>query len=192
MSFTREFDRYLNDFRLRLKKLVVARGLATIAVVALGVTLLAVAAAIRSGFPDDMVIASRLFLLAAIAALIYVFVVRGRRRVGAGRPAPGFIGTSSAFLLSAGPGRLVAGSTLRESGRYAHRRGVRTSARTHARHGPGSPLADRRLVRASARRSTLAGRACPSGRKTRFRKIWTKSYTFRSAYSRHKRYGMGR
>ena len=55
MRFTQEFDEYLNQFRLRLKQLVLARGTAMISVAALVVTVVAVAAAVRNGFPDDIV-----------------------------------------------------------------------------------------------------------------------------------------
>lgn len=81
MSFTRQFDRYLAEFRLRLKQLVLARGLSILSVAALVITLVAVAAAIRNGFPDDIVIASRLVLVAALAALAWRFVFLPRRRV---------------------------------------------------------------------------------------------------------------
>ncbi len=81
MRSTQEFDQYLHQFRLRLKQLVLARGAAMMSVVALLVTLIAVATAIRNGFPDDIVITSRLVLIALLAALAYRFVILPRRRV---------------------------------------------------------------------------------------------------------------
>lgn len=81
MRFTQEFDNYLNQFRLRLKQLVLARGAAMISVAALVVTVVAVAAAIRNGFPDDIVITSRLILVAVIGVLAWRFVILPRRKV---------------------------------------------------------------------------------------------------------------
>ena len=81
MRFTREFDQYLNQFRLRLKQLILARGAAMMSVAALTVTLIAVAIAIRNGFPDDIVITSRLILIALLGTLAYRFVILPRRRV---------------------------------------------------------------------------------------------------------------
>ena len=81
MRFTQEFDQYLNQFRLRLKQLVLARGAAIMSITALLVTLIAVATAIRNGFPDDIVITSRLILIALLGALAYRFVILPRKRV---------------------------------------------------------------------------------------------------------------
>ncbi len=81
MKFTREFDLYLQQFRLRLKQLVLARGVAIMLFAALVITLVAVATAIRVGFPDDIVIASRVLLIGVLAALAYRFVILPRRRV---------------------------------------------------------------------------------------------------------------
>ncbi len=81
MRYTEEFDQYLDRFRLRLKKLAVARGAAMMSVAALGITVLAVATAIRNGFPADMVITSRVLLVAILGALAYRFVYLPRQRV---------------------------------------------------------------------------------------------------------------
>ena len=81
MRFTQEFDRYLNRFRLRLKQLILARGAAMMSVAALAVTVIAVATAIRNGFPADIVIPSRLILMAVLGVLAYRFVFLPRRRV---------------------------------------------------------------------------------------------------------------
>ena len=81
MRFTQEIDQYLNRFRLRLKQLVLARGAAMMSVAALAVTVIAVATAIRNGFPADIVITSRLILVAVLGALAYRFVFLPRRRV---------------------------------------------------------------------------------------------------------------
>jgi hypothetical protein len=107
MRFTQEFDQYLNQFRLRLKQLVLARGAAIMSIAALIVnqfrlrlkqlvlargaaimsiaalivTFAAVATAIRNGFPDDIVITSRLVLIALLGGLAYRFVILPRKRV---------------------------------------------------------------------------------------------------------------
>jgi hypothetical protein len=81
MKFTQEFDQYLSQFRLRLKHLVLARGAAITSAAALLVTLVAVATAIRNGFPDDIVIASRLILIALLGTLAYRFVILPRRHI---------------------------------------------------------------------------------------------------------------
>lgn len=80
MSSTREFERYLNLFRLRLKQLVMARGYAALLAAAFIITLVSVSLAIRQGFPDDIVITSRLILLGALAAIgWWLLFIPGRR-----------------------------------------------------------------------------------------------------------------
>ena len=83
MSKTTEFERYLGLFRLRLKQLVLARGLAVLTVTALSITVFAVFLAVRQGFPDSLVIASRLILVAALAALGYRYLIRPGREIDA-------------------------------------------------------------------------------------------------------------
>jgi len=81
MKFTEEFDQYLERFTARLKKLALARGAAMMSLAALAVTVIAVATAIRHGFPDDIVITSRVLLIAVLAVLGWRFVYLPRRRV---------------------------------------------------------------------------------------------------------------
>lgn len=81
MRFTEELEQYLDRFRTRLKKLVVARGAALMSLAALAVTVIAVATAIRQGFPDDIVITSRLLLVAILAVLAWRYIYQPRRRV---------------------------------------------------------------------------------------------------------------
>ena len=83
MTYSKQFEEYLGSFTRRLRKLVVARGAAAIAVAALAVSLLAVAAAIRAGFPDDFMITARIVLAACIGGLAYYFFILLRRRVDA-------------------------------------------------------------------------------------------------------------
>ena len=83
MSKTTEFERYLGLFRLRLKQLVMARALAILTVTALSITVFAVFLAVRQGFPDGLVITSRLILIAALAALGYRYLLRPGREIDA-------------------------------------------------------------------------------------------------------------
>ena len=83
MTYSKQFEEYLDSFTRRLKKLVVARGVAAMAVAALAVSLLAVTAAIRAGFPDDYMITARVVLAACIGGLAYYFFVLLRRRIDA-------------------------------------------------------------------------------------------------------------
>ena len=104
MTFSQQFEKYLADFRQRLKRLTVARGLAAMAVAALAITLLAVTLAIRNGFPADLMITSRLILAVCIAGLAYYFVVVLRRRIDTGaapeieQRTPEFDGRVEAYL----------------------------------------------------------------------------------------------
>jgi hypothetical protein len=81
MSSTSDFERYLGLFRLRLKQLLLARGLSILAVVALLVTLAVVTVAIRRGFPSELMIFSRLALFAGLAAIVYWRIVLPGRDV---------------------------------------------------------------------------------------------------------------
>ncbi len=80
MTSTERIDGYLNAFRLRLKKLTVSRGVAAMSAAAILITLLAVSVAIRQGFPADLMIAARLFLLATLVALFVFLIFRPNRR----------------------------------------------------------------------------------------------------------------
>ena len=83
MTYSKQFEEYLDSFTRRLKKLVVARGAAAMAVAALAVSMLAVTAAIRAGFPDDYMIWARIILAACLGGLAYYFFVLLRRRIDA-------------------------------------------------------------------------------------------------------------
>ncbi len=83
MTYSKQFEEYLDSFTQRLQKLVIARGVAAMAVAALVVSLLAVTAAIRAGFPDDFMITARVVLAACIGGLAYYFFVLLRRRTDA-------------------------------------------------------------------------------------------------------------
>ena len=81
MRSTEAIDRYLGLIQERLRRLTISRGLAAIAVVALTITLVTVSIAIRSGFPNDLMIASRLILIAAIAGIAIAMIVLPNRRI---------------------------------------------------------------------------------------------------------------
>jgi hypothetical protein len=87
MTFSRQFEEYLHEFRHRLKQLVFARATAATAIAALTITLIAVTLAIRSGFPDDLMIAARLILIGSIAAIAWHFGVTLRREIDTGAAA---------------------------------------------------------------------------------------------------------
>ena len=114
MSPTYEFERYLNLFRLRLKQLVFARGFAVLAVTALVITLAAVSFAVRRGFPQDVVVVSRLALFGALGAIFYWRVVLPGRRIQADGSAviearaPGFSGRIRTWMEIQGSGNPLA------------------------------------------------------------------------------------
>lgn len=83
MNFTAELDRYLSQFRHRLKQLAVARGMAVLAIAALLITVIAVGIAIRNGFPTDIVVASRIILIVTLGGIAYWLIVRPSRQLEA-------------------------------------------------------------------------------------------------------------
>ena len=84
MTFTELFEGYLNRFRLRLRQLTAARGAAIMAVAAITISLAAVTLAIRTGFPDDLVIVARIVLFASLVLLAVWFIVLPNRRIERG------------------------------------------------------------------------------------------------------------
>ncbi|MDX1482140.1 MAG: DUF4175 family protein, partial [Woeseiaceae bacterium] len=81
MTANERIERYLGLFRLRLQQLNLSRGVAAIAIAALAITLIAVTVAIRTGFPDGLMLTARLLLLAVILGLAIALVVLPNRRV---------------------------------------------------------------------------------------------------------------
>lgn len=81
MRPTEGIQRYLDAYRLRLQQLTTSRGLALIAIFALVTTLVAVFVAVRTGFPDDLMLGARLLLLAGIAGLAAYFIVIPNRHI---------------------------------------------------------------------------------------------------------------
>ena len=99
MNARTELNSYLDQFRERLRKLVLARGGSVLAVAALLVTLAAVWFGTRRAFADEFMLGARLVLLAilvAIAVTLFWLPLRKLRRTRAvpeiERRAPGFDG----------------------------------------------------------------------------------------------------
>jgi hypothetical protein len=88
MTFSRQFDEYLETFSRRLTRLVVARGVAAVTVAALVFSLVAVTAAARAGFPDNFMIGARIALLLVLGAVAWYLIIEPKRRVAA-EPAAG-------------------------------------------------------------------------------------------------------
>ena len=127
MSSTSDFERYLNLFRLRLKQLVMARGLAVLAGAALLITVIAVSLAIRRGFPAEIVVTARVLLFAAIAAIVYRLIVLPGRNLETDGAAeieartPGFDGRVKTWIEMQGEshplGELLAEDSMKIAGR---------------------------------------------------------------------------
>lgn len=83
MTASERIERYLGGFRDRLIRLSTWRGAAAMAVAALGITLLTVTLAIRSGFPADLMLIARLVLLGSLLALFVICIRRPRSRLEA-------------------------------------------------------------------------------------------------------------
>ena len=81
MSSRQEFEHYLGSFRHRLKQLVLVRGLTAVSIVALLITVAAVALAIRQGFPAEVVVTARVLLFGSIATIVYWLIVLPGRAV---------------------------------------------------------------------------------------------------------------
>ena len=81
MTHSEKFERYLDQFRQRMAKLVIAKGFALLATVALLVSVVAVAFAARAGFPATFMVAARLLLLATLSAVAWYYVLLPRRRI---------------------------------------------------------------------------------------------------------------
>lgn len=82
MTSTRDFEHYLERFRFRLKRLALWRGLSLLSLAALLITVIAVAVAIRRGFPADLMLIARVLLFGSLAAIALLLVVRPARRIG--------------------------------------------------------------------------------------------------------------
>jgi hypothetical protein len=83
MRVRTQLEDYLYGFRQRLKALIVARGLAVLCLVALGVTLVAVLIGTRQAFPDQLMSGARLLLalsLGAIAVALLAYPLRMLRQ----------------------------------------------------------------------------------------------------------------
>lgn len=83
MEATRQIERYLDLYRLRLKQLVAARGIAVLAIVAVTITVVTVTIAIRTGFPSELIVGGRVLLLLSLTAIAVFLIVRPNRRIAA-------------------------------------------------------------------------------------------------------------
>jgi hypothetical protein len=85
MTAQSQLDQYLESFRHRLQRLVVARAAAIVGVTALLVTLVAVYFGMRRAFAPGFVIGARTVLLVAIAAVIVALLIVPLRKIRATR-----------------------------------------------------------------------------------------------------------
>ena len=81
MKHSEKFEHYLDQFRQRMAKLVIAKGMALLATAALLLTVVAIALAARIGFPDTFMVAARLLLVATLAALAWFYMLLPRKRL---------------------------------------------------------------------------------------------------------------
>jgi hypothetical protein len=88
MNARTELETYLAEFRLRLKRLVLARGGALLAVTALVITLAAVWIGTRRAFDAEFMLTARLILLAAIVAIAAALLWRPLRKLQQSRAVP--------------------------------------------------------------------------------------------------------
>ena len=73
-TISQQLDQYLQAFRERLRKLSILKGSALLLAVLLLVSVATAWWSIRSGFANDVVILSRLLLLAATGFIAYRFI----------------------------------------------------------------------------------------------------------------------
>ena len=81
MSGITQLEGYLTAFRLRLRRLLLVRGAAAVAAVALGVTLVGAYLSVRSGYAGEVVITTRLVLLLLMAVGIVWLIVLPIKRI---------------------------------------------------------------------------------------------------------------
>tara|TARA_B100000029_G_scaffold516707_1_gene632979 strand:+ start:4359 stop:7901 length:3543 start_codon:yes stop_codon:yes gene_type:complete len=79
MIAQKKLEKYLEDFRQRIKALVMLRGAAVLSLVALVVTLTAVFIGTRQAFPSELISGARLFLIISLFAIAMILLVRPLR-----------------------------------------------------------------------------------------------------------------
>ena len=75
MSTENRLDKYLDSFRVRLKKLTLVQGVAATSVVLLVLSVLGAWFSTQSGFSGETIVAFRIFLVLALAAVIITTIV---------------------------------------------------------------------------------------------------------------------
>ena len=75
MSTENRLDKYLDSFRVRLKKLTLVQGIAATSVVLLVLSVLGAWFSTQSGFSGETIVAFRIFLVLALAAVIITTIV---------------------------------------------------------------------------------------------------------------------
>ena len=85
MTAQSQLEQYLDSFRRRLRRLVVARASAALGIAALGITLLAVYFGMRRAFDPGFVIGARSVLLIALLAIAALALLVPLRRMRANR-----------------------------------------------------------------------------------------------------------
>ena len=85
MTAQTQLEKYLDSFRERLKRLIVARASAALALAALVITLVAVYFGMRRAFDPGFIIGARGVLIVALVAIAAVALIVPLRRMRAGR-----------------------------------------------------------------------------------------------------------
>ena len=75
-TISQQLDQYLQSFRLRLRKLRLLKGAAVLLAALLLVSVVTAWWSIRSGFATDVVVTSRLLLLAVVGLIVYYLIYR--------------------------------------------------------------------------------------------------------------------
>ena len=75
-TISQQLDQYLTHYRERIKKVLILKGSAVLALVILIVSVVGAMFAIRAGFSSDTVISSRLILITAITGVVIIFLFR--------------------------------------------------------------------------------------------------------------------
>lgn len=81
MTATEQLDKYIESFRARLRHVQYARGSAVLALVLLAVAVAAAYVAIDAGFADNAVFTGRLVLLACLAGITWLLIIKPVKRL---------------------------------------------------------------------------------------------------------------
>ena len=81
MKATEKLELYLAEFRQRLKRLIILQGLAAIALILLAISLLAAWFSLENGYADSTVMAFRVLLVAALAAVVIKGILQPLQKI---------------------------------------------------------------------------------------------------------------